>query len=63
MVVVEPGRGAAQRGGGDGLFLDTSKNSSRRWCDMNTCGVEAKISRQTARRPRDQQAGALARHA
>lgn len=24
------------------LFLDTSKNHSRRWCDMNTCGNRAK---------------------
>ncbi|MBG0565959.1 CGNR zinc finger domain-containing protein [Actinoplanes aureus] len=40
----------ASSGGCDGLFLDISKNGSRRWCDMGTCGVEAKISRQTARR-------------
>jgi predicted RNA-binding Zn ribbon-like protein len=24
------------------LFLDTSKNHSRRWCDMQTCGNQAK---------------------
>lgn len=29
----------------DWLFLDTSKNHSRRWCDMNTCGNRAKARR------------------
>jgi predicted RNA-binding Zn ribbon-like protein len=33
-----------------GLFLDTSKNRSRRWCSMQTCGVELKVQRQNARR-------------
>jgi predicted RNA-binding Zn ribbon-like protein len=33
-----------------GLFLDTSKNRSRRWCTMDGCGVEAKIQRQASRR-------------
>lgn len=27
------------------LFLDTSKNGSRRWCDMRTCGNRAKARR------------------
>ncbi len=27
------------------LFLDTSKNHSRRWCDMETCGNQAKARR------------------
>ena len=27
------------------LFLDTSRNSSRRWCSMQTCGNEAKVRR------------------
>jgi predicted RNA-binding Zn ribbon-like protein len=27
------------------LFLDTSKNQSRRWCSMNTCGVRDKMRR------------------
>ncbi|MBI5304531.1 MAG: ABATE domain-containing protein [Chloroflexi bacterium] len=27
------------------LFLDTSKNKSRRWCDMNDCGNRAKARR------------------
>jgi predicted RNA-binding Zn ribbon-like protein len=25
------------------LFLDTSKNKSRRWCDMKSCGNRAKV--------------------
>lgn len=29
----------------DWLFLDTSKNRSRRWCDMQTCGNRAKARR------------------
>jgi predicted RNA-binding Zn ribbon-like protein len=33
-----------------GLFLDTSKNRSRRWCTMEGCGVDAKIQRQASRR-------------
>nr|WP_204365560.1 ABATE domain-containing protein [Microbacterium sp. B19] len=28
-----------------GLFLDTSRGGSRRWCSMNTCGNKAKKSR------------------
>lgn len=35
------------------LFLDTSKNGSRHWCDMRTCGNRAKARRHRAR----QQAG------
>jgi predicted RNA-binding Zn ribbon-like protein len=27
------------------LFLDTSRNKSRRWCDMSDCGNRAKASR------------------
>jgi predicted RNA-binding Zn ribbon-like protein len=33
-----------------GLFLDTSKNRSRRWCTMDGCGVDAKVQRQATRR-------------
>jgi predicted RNA-binding Zn ribbon-like protein len=33
-----------------GVFLDTSKNRSRRWCTMDGCGVDAKIQRQASRR-------------
>jgi len=32
------------------LFLDTSKNHSRRWCDMNDCGNRAKQRRLQERR-------------
>ena len=28
-----------------GFFIDTSKNHSRRWCDMTTCGNRAKARR------------------
>lgn len=27
------------------LFVDTSKNQSRRWCSMNTCGARSKMRR------------------
>jgi predicted RNA-binding Zn ribbon-like protein len=27
------------------LFWDTSKNQTRRWCNMNTCGVRSKMKR------------------
>jgi predicted RNA-binding Zn ribbon-like protein len=33
-----------------GLFLDTSKNRSRRWCTMDGCGIDAKVQRQASRR-------------
>jgi predicted RNA-binding Zn ribbon-like protein len=33
-----------------GLFLDTSKNRSRRWCTTDGCGVDAKVQRQAVRR-------------
>ena len=32
------------------LFLDTSKNHSRRWCDMNTCGNRAKARKHYERK-------------
>ncbi|MCG8350059.1 MAG: CGNR zinc finger domain-containing protein [Chloroflexales bacterium] len=35
------------------LFLDTSRNRRRRWCDMQTCGNRAKVSRFRARRQSD----------
>jgi predicted RNA-binding Zn ribbon-like protein len=38
------------------LFLDNSKNHSRRWCDMNDCGRAQKIERYVARRAARQQA-------
>jgi predicted RNA-binding Zn ribbon-like protein len=30
------------------LFLDTSKNRTRRWCDMKICGNRAKARRYSA---------------
>jgi predicted RNA-binding Zn ribbon-like protein len=32
------------------LFIDHSKNSSRRWCSMDDCGKAAKIARYLQRR-------------
>jgi predicted RNA-binding Zn ribbon-like protein len=32
------------------LFLDQSKNNSRRWCDMATCGNRTKLRRHRGRR-------------
>jgi predicted RNA-binding Zn ribbon-like protein len=32
------------------LFLDTTKNRSRRWCSMEDCGSQTKARRQTHRR-------------
>jgi len=40
---------AAQEGCA-GLFIDTTKNNSRRWCTMEGCGNEVKFRRQTVRR-------------
>jgi len=34
------------------LYLDVTKNGSRRWCDMETCGNRAKARRHQARRRR-----------
>lgn len=42
------GECADERGCG-WLFLDTSKNHSRRWCDINDCGNRAKQRRHYAR--------------
>ena len=39
--------------GGDGcewMFLDLSKNASRRWCSMATCGNGAKVKKFRARK-------------
>jgi predicted RNA-binding Zn ribbon-like protein len=38
----------------DWLFFDTSRNRSRKWCDMTTCGNRAKVARY---RGRDQGSG------
>jgi predicted RNA-binding Zn ribbon-like protein len=37
-------------GGCGWLFLDPSRNGSRRWCSMEDCGARAKARRLTARR-------------
>ena len=37
-------------GGCGWLFLDHSRNGSRRWCSMDDCGARAKARRLTARR-------------
>lgn len=37
----------------DWLFLDTSKNHHRRWCDMKVCGNRAKVRRFYARQKKD----------
>ena len=36
----------------DWLFLDTSRNGTRRWCSMETCGNRAKVRRYSARHGR-----------
>ncbi len=36
------------------LFLDTSKNHSRRWCDMKSCGNRAKVGKHYERTRRKQ---------
>jgi predicted RNA-binding Zn ribbon-like protein len=37
-------------GGCGWLFLDRSRNHSRRWCTMDDCGTHAKSRRLTSRR-------------
>jgi predicted RNA-binding Zn ribbon-like protein len=37
-------------GGCGWLFLDRSRNGTRRWCAMEDCGAQAKARRLTARR-------------
>ena len=39
------------------LFLDQSKNTSRRWCAMNDCGTHEKIVRYVARRAARRRSG------
>lgn len=36
------------------LFIDTSRNRSRRWCSMESCGNRAKARRHYKRRQKDQ---------
>jgi len=35
------------------VFIDQSKNASRRWCDMGDCGNRAKARRYRARQKAD----------
>lgn len=44
------GRCPVEAGGCGWLFLDLSRNRSRRWCDMADCGSAAKARRLTERR-------------
>ena len=41
-----------QNGGCGWLFLDTTKNGSRRWCSMQVCGSHEKVKRRAHARPR-----------
>jgi len=34
------------------LFLDTSKNHTRRWCDMKSCGNRAKARKYYSQKKR-----------
>jgi predicted RNA-binding Zn ribbon-like protein len=43
-------RRCANREECDWLFIDTTRNRSRRWCDMRSCGNRAKARRHYARR-------------
>ncbi len=47
----------ADEGGCGWLFLDTSRNRSRRWCSMGDCGNRAKQRRHTQRLAASQAAG------
>ena len=40
------------------LYLDTTKNGSRRWCDMATCGNRAKAARHRSRLTHGRRSGA-----
>lgn len=51
-------RQCARREGCDWLFVDTSKNQSRRWCSMSTCGSRDKARRYYQRKRARQQAEA-----
>ncbi|WP_308257988.1 CGNR zinc finger domain-containing protein [Pseudonocardia lacus] len=50
-LAVAPGLARIKRCGAcPWVFLDRSKNGSRRWCDMGDCGTARKMERYTARR-------------
>jgi len=48
-------------GGCGWLFLDRSRNSSRRWCAMADCGTQAKARRLTERRRADRATSSISR--
>src|SRR5215203_2317187 len=51
-LLTEPSLERVKRCPGEGcgwLFLDTSRNSSRRWCDMASCGNRARVRAFAAR--------------
>ncbi|GEK23291.1 CGNR zinc finger domain-containing protein [Cellulomonas xylanilytica] len=50
-------KACASQDGCQYLFVDTSKNGSRRWCSMTDCGNQAKSRRLTARRRADRSGG------
>ena len=50
----------AEQGGCGWIFLDRSRNGSRRWCQMADCGTQAKIRRLTERRRAARRPGAQA---
>ena len=55
-LLTSPERGRVRRCGGancDWLFMDNSRNHSRRWCDMGSCGNRAKARRYYARHKED----------
>lgn len=57
LATADPAR-IKQCGGCGFLFLDTTKNRSRRWCSMDDCGTAAKIERYvSARRERSRANG------
>jgi predicted RNA-binding Zn ribbon-like protein len=50
-LLTAPELGRVKRCGGcPWLFVDRSKNGSRRWCSMDDCGTHQKITRYVARR-------------
>ena len=52
MLVANEGLSSVRRCAGDNcgwLFVDASKNHSRRWCDMRDCGNRAKVRRHRLR--------------
>ena len=50
LLTQSPSRRVKRCAGCPWLFLDGSKNASRRWCAMNICGTDEKIRRYVSRR-------------